>query len=122
MNPPIFAILASSAAVKTILGAPPDMRFYPFGQAVQNALAPYATFQVISNIPENYLGDLPDADDYRVQVDVWAMTQASANDTAQAIRDAVEPHAYMVNGGNTSRDPETGKYRYLLEFQFQERR
>lgn len=122
MMPPIFAILAASSEVTAKLGVVPNMRFYPFGAANQNTLKPYATFQVITNTPENYLGQLPDSDDYRVQVDVWAATQASANDTAQAIRDAVEPHAYMVNAGSTLRDAETGTYRYMMDFQFQEYR
>lgn len=120
--PPVFSAVSASSAVKALIGAPPGMRFFPFGDANQNTAKPYATYQIISGVPENYLGQLPDADGFRIQIDVWAETQASANHVAQAIRDAVEPYAYMVNSGGTSRDPETKTYRYMLDFEFQESR
>lgn len=122
MMPPIFAILDSSAVVRALLGAAPNMRLFPFGEASQNTPRPYATFQVVSGVPENYIGQHPDADSYRVQVDAWAETQVSANQLALAIRDAIEPHAYMVGSGSTTRDPETRAYRYMLDFEFKEYR
>lgn len=119
MMPPVFDALSVSAAVKAKIGTPPSMRLYPFGEADQNTIKPYVTWQLITGIPENYLGQLPDSDSFRVQLDVWAATQASANETALAVRDAIEPHAYMLNSGGTTRDPETRNYRYMLDVEFQ---
>lgn len=118
MIPPVFEVLSASAMVKAHLGTPPSMRLYPFGEATQNTLKPYVTWHLISGIPANYLGQLPDMDDFRVQIDVWALTQASAIAVAQAIRDAVEPHAHIVNAGNTTRDTETKNYRYMIDAEF----
>lgn len=118
MIPPVFDVLSASTTVKSHLGEPPNMRLYPFGEATQNTLKPYATWQLISGVPENYLGNLPDADDYRTQIDVWALTQASALAVAKAIRDAIEPHAHITNAGNTGRDPETKNFRYMLDVEF----
>lgn len=118
MIPPLFQIMSASTAVRAAIGTPPSMRFFPFGEADQNTQKPYVTWQIISGIPENYIGQLPDIDDFRVQIDVWAVTQDSANSVAQAVRDAIEPHAYIVGSGNTTRDPETRAYRYMLDAEF----
>lgn len=118
MIPPLFTVLSGSTAVKAMIGTPPNMRLYPFGQADQNTTKPYVTWQLITGLPANYLGQLPDIDDYRVQVDVWASTQANSIAVATEIRDAVEPHAYMINSGGTHKESETGSYRYMMEFQF----
>lgn len=118
MMPPIFSILSAAAGVTALVGAPPKMRLFPFGEADQNTLKPYISWQLISGLPENYLGQLPDVDHYRTQIDVWAETQASANLVAEAVRDAIEPHAYLVGSGSTLRDPETRCYRYMLDVEF----
>lgn len=118
MIPPVFEVLSASAAVKTYLGTPPNLRLYPFGEATQNTVKPYATWQLISGVPANYLGQLPNMDDYRIQIDIWGQTQASALLVAQAIRDAIEPYAHIVNAGNTTRDTETKNYRYMIDAEF----
>jgi hypothetical protein len=119
MMPPVFEVLSASTAVKAKLGNPPNMRLFPFGEADQNTTKPYVTWQLLTGVPENYLGQLPDADSYRIQLDIWAATQVSANQTAEAVRDAIEPHAYLLNSGGTTRDPETRNYRYMLDVEFQ---
>jgi hypothetical protein len=116
VRPPLHSILFASSEVKALIGTP--IRLYPFGHAVQGVAKPYVTWQSITAIPDNSLNQLPDIDDFRVQVDVWAATEASCYQVAEAVRDAVEPYAQMINSGGTTRDPETGAYRYLLEFQF----
>lgn len=118
MIPPVFEVLSASATVKAHLGTPPKMRLFPFGEATQDTIKPYATWQLISGVPANYLNQRPDMDDFRAQIDVWALTQSSAIAVAQAIRDAIEPHAHIVNAGNTTRDPETKNYRYMIDVEF----
>lgn len=118
MMPPIFEILSDDAGTCTLIGTPPAMRLFPFGEADQNTPKPYVTWQLITGQPENYLGNLPDADHYRVQLDTWADTQASAILVAKTIRDVLEPHGYVVGSGNTPPDPETRCYRYMLDMEF----
>lgn len=117
MIPPIFPILSSDSAVKAILGSNP-VRVYPFGEAEQGVTKPYAVWQNIAGSPENYLGDLPDADSYTAQIDIYADTSGSALDAAMAIRDALEPVAYVTSLGNTSRDSDTRDYRYSMSVDF----
>lgn len=119
MTPALFAFVSASAECRAQLGAPPKMRFYPFGEAPQGVALPYAVWQMIFGTPANYLGQLPDLDGTRVQVDVYGATQAVTQAAAIAIRDALEPHGYLVNFADRARDPVTRNYGYTLDFEFQ---
>lgn len=116
MYPPFFVLCEQSAAVKSLFGASP--RIYPHGQADQNTQKPYCVFQIIGGSPENYLGDLPDMDAFSVQVDVYATTVAAAANGAKAIRDAVEPSAYVVGWRGQFKDPDTNLLRYSFDVDF----
>lgn len=117
MIPPVFPILSTDTALRALLGTNP-VRVFPFGEAPQDVAKPYAVWQNISGSPENYLGDLPDADSYTVQIDVYAADSVSVINSARAIRNALEPVAYVTSLGNTSRDNETRDYHYSLSVDF----
>ena len=68
---------------------------------------PYAVWQVVNGVPENYLAGRPDLDGFTLQVDVYAATGDSARKVRDAIRDAVELEAYVTRWGTEGRDPET---------------
>jgi hypothetical protein len=110
MFPPIFTVCAADPAVTALLGAAP-VRLYPFGEAPQDTVYPYATWQIITGSPDNYLAGRPDADGYTLQVDVYAGTGSAARAVTKALRDAIEPHAYITRWGGEGRDPETKAYR-----------
>ena len=110
MTPPIFPVVAASAAVRAALGTAP-VRFFPFGAAPQDVALPYAVWQTVGGAPENYLGSLPDADVCTVQVDVYAADTDSAGAVMTALRDAIEPHAHITLWLGTTRDPATGRWR-----------
>ncbi len=114
MYPPIFQICAASTAVKAKIGASP-VRLYPFGLAPQGVALPYVVWQPIIGSPENYLGDLPDIDKHSLQIDVYAATETSARDTAKALRDAIEPVAYVVAWRGESTDPDTQNKRFSFD-------
>jgi len=113
MFPPIFEVCAANSAVKMALGNPP--RIYPFGEAEQGTPKPYAVWQTISGSPENYLAQRPDIDSFTLQVDVYAGTAADARTCARAIRDAIEPRAYVVRWNGEMRDPDTKSYRVSFD-------
>ena len=114
MFPPIFAIASASATVKALIGSSP-VRCYPFGSAPQNVALPYVVWQIIAGQPENYIGDTPDLDKYVTQVDVYGLTEASSRAVAQALRDAIEPVAYITAWRGESTDPETLHKRYSFD-------
>lgn len=118
MTPPVFAHVAASADCRSLLGTPPKMRFYPSGEAPQGIAKPYAVWQMIFGNPANYLGQLPDIDGARVQVDVYADSQSSTVESATAIRDALEPYGHMINFADRGRDATTRNYGYMLDFEF----
>lgn len=122
MFPPLFATLFASTAVKAIFGSAP-MRVYPFGEAPAKGetgyAVPYVVFQTITGSPENYLNEAPDLDGWRVQVDVYALTVTAARNGARALRDAVEPVAYVASFNTETWDQPTGLFRYSFDVSFQ---
>lgn len=124
MIPPIFPILSANSAVTALVGAGVNCRVYPFGEGPSPAAYPYVTWQLVAGTPEQYLGDRPDIDDVRVQIDCWGDGRVgqggarSVNAVADAVRNALEPHGYMVDFGSTERDPDTVSYRYRMDFEF----
>lgn len=110
MLPPIFSVCAASPAVTALLGTGP-VRLYPFGDAPQGVVYPYATWQVITGNPENYLAGRPDTDGWTLQLDVYAATGSAATAAMAALRDAIEPHAVITRWGGTERNPDTKAYR-----------
>lgn len=112
MYPPIYEavnIPAVRAVLKTGTG---PLRLYLFGKADQNTPKPYAVWQTAYGSPENYLNQVPDVDSFGVQVDVYADNAASARTVAQALRDAIEPHAHITSWRGDSIDPDTKNFRF----------
>jgi len=114
MYPPIFEVVSADSDVQTNLGVSPT-RFYPFGEAPTGVDKPYAVWQFVTGIPENYINEIPDTDTMSIQVDVFADTALQVRDVAQALRDAVEPHAHVVSWRGESRDPDTRNYRISFD-------
>lgn len=111
MSAPIFVVCSADTGVQALLGDTSGFRLYPFGEAPQGEGKPYAVWQVVYGSPQNYIGGLPDMDSYGIQVDVYAPEAGVARDVAMALRDAIEPHAHIVNWDGESRDPSTRAYR-----------
>lgn len=121
MFPPIFQVCAANAAVKAALGSGP-VRLFPFGEAPQNVAKPYAVWRQFGGLPENYLGQRPDLDTFRLQVDVFGTTGAAATAAAKAIRDAIELRAHITRWGSAERDPSTANYRVSFDVEWLTRR
>lgn len=117
MFPPIFNTLFASTAVKALLGSAP-LRVYVAGEAPQGVAKPYATFQTVSGVPENYLGTRSDMDAYLMQIDIWASTLDSSRDCADAVRTALEAVAYVTAMRETPRDGPTKSFHFSLDVDF----
>lgn len=114
MLPPLFPTCVMSSAVTSLLGESPT-RLYPAGEAPQDGPAPYATYQIASGAPFNYLSGRPDTDATTTQVDIYGRTMAEAHDVYEAIRDAVEPVAYVVAFNLDERDEDTRLWRVSFD-------
>lgn len=125
MLPVILPLLSADPEVTAIIGSNP-VRFYPHGRADQNTPAPYATWFVVSGIPENQLDEVPRVDRFSVQIDCWSDNTgdgaAEVKELATAIRDALEPHAHMTAIAVDGVDPDTKRNRLGLQFTFWEPR
>lgn len=117
MLPPFLPVLKATGAVTSLLGSNP-LRVYGFGRARQNEPLPYAVFQTATGLPENYLGQVPDMDSMTMQFDVYAATTDSALTVAEALRDALEPIAYVTAWRGESKDPDTSHYRFSFDVDF----
>ena len=121
MTPAIFPLVTGSAAATALLGTSPT-RFYPCGEAPENVAKPYATWFVVSGVPENYLDCPPNIDSITVQVDVWADSQTDARDVFEALRKAFEGDAHIMGVGPEGREPDTRLYRHSMTVDFWQER
>jgi len=117
VTPSLFVFVSSSSAVRAKFGSAP-VRVFPFGSAPDKVKLPYAVWQTIGGVPENYISNAPDVDTFVVQLDVYAQTATQAREAAEALRDALEPHGYVILWRGESRDPETNNFRYSFDFNF----
>lgn len=117
----IFPLLFADSPVKALLGSAP-LRVYSWSQAPKDSAVPYATYGVITGLPENYMDSAPDIDHQTVQIDIWAENEDSSLACLSAIRDVLEVHGHMTSFANSEVDPETRLFRTRLEFDFFEDR
>lgn len=117
MYPPLFALLFASAPVKALLGTTP-LRVYAHGEAPDNVAKPYAVWQMIYGLPENYLGSRSDMDVTTSQISVYGDTLSSVRAAASAIRVALEGDSYITALREGPRDPVTKNFRYDLDVDF----
>lgn len=116
---PIYALAAASSTVVGLLktGTGP-LRFYLFGEADQMTVRPYAVWQTVGGSPENYINQRPDADDWAVQVDVYALTASSARTIAFALIESFEGAAYVTSYNGEYKETETKLFRFSMSVDF----
>lgn len=115
MIPPIFAAV-NVPAVKALLktGNGP-LRFWAFGMAPVTPERPYAVWQTVSGSPSNYLGNRPDRDYIRVQVDCYANTMNEARSIADTIILAIETHCNVLGFNPDMQESQTDLYRVSFD-------
>lgn len=116
MYPPIFPAVNASSAVRALLktGSGP-LRFFQFGyNDDQPQTYPYAVWQRVGGAPENYLGDVPEIDNYTIQVDIYGKSADSVRQVAAAVRDSIESVSHITSWLGESRDPDTKNFRFTF--------
>jgi len=111
MTPPIFQVCSQDAGVTALLGNGSSLRLYSFGEAPEGVVKPYAVWQLVKGEPENYLAGRPDMDGFTLQIDAYGKTSTSVRLVRDAIRDAIELHAYITRWGGELRDSTTENFR-----------
>lgn len=115
MTPPVYEILSASAAVTALV---PASRIRGQGYGGETPFAPYITWQLVSGLPENYVGNRPGIDSFRVQIDCWSKSAAQSKAIAAAVRDALETGAVCVAIFGDDYDDEVELYRYGFDWAF----
>lgn len=106
MWPPVYEVLRAASAVTSAVGD----RIGSHGQIEQTAGRPYLTWQVITALPENLLGEAPDIDAVTIQINCLHPTDAGIRALARAVLDAIEPYCHVTGIPIDQRDPETRLY------------
>lgn len=119
--PPIFTIAAGSSNVTSLLGTNPT-RLWPFGFAPQNEERPYAVHQLIYGTPENTLSCPADIDLVGLQIDSYAKNVTASRSVSEALREALEPHSYVVALNGEFWEQNTGLYRVSITLEFWQQR
>lgn len=116
MSVPIFTVCNADTQLLALM---PDadnvLRFYPYGEAPQDVVRPYAVYQEIGGLPENYLHNRPDADNISYQVNIYALTAPKAKEVFEAMREAIEPVAYITRFAGEGKDSITNDYGYSFD-------
>lgn len=111
---PIFPTLKAAAPVTALIGSTP-CRCYPQGEAPQDVVKPYVTYQQIAGSPENYLNENPDIDSATTQIDAYGATLSSARAVFIACRNALQSIGYVVAVREPGKEPETNLYRVSFD-------
>lgn len=114
---PAFRIAAEDLAVTALLGTAP-VRLYPFGEAESTVVKPYAVWQTVYGSPFNLLNEVPREDHWGVQIDCYALTIVGAHAVAKVLREAYEPHGYVVSYNSEFRESDTRLYRVSFTVEF----
>lgn len=118
INTDFFDILNNDNQVKFHLGANP-LRVYPYGTKInKETKKPYAVYGVFNANPYNYLGTRGDMDLNGIQVDIYADTSQKCVLCFEAIRNAIEGKAYLINYSTPDLDIENGLYHTQMEIDF----
>lgn len=111
MIPNIYSWL-NVTAVNNIAGT----RLYPFGDAGDSPTYPYVTWFTPSSGATNYLGEAPNTDNDRVQIDCWAQSQQDAINLASAVRAEMDKYGHQVVMMVHPIDPDTKSYRIQMDY------
>jgi hypothetical protein len=109
IGPAIYSLLSADSRVTAFFGSNP-LRVYPYGSAPQGTQAPYAVWRIVGGTPENSLGDIPTEDTISIQFDVFATSEATANNATQAIRDVIEQSMYVISWNDQGKDFQTNLF------------
>jgi hypothetical protein len=116
MFPPLFETVVADADVQSIFGTTPT-KVYPV-EAPPGVQYPYAVFRTIFGAPENNLGDVPDIDQWVVQVEVYSDSITELRDATESLRDALEPTAHVTAWNGEERDFLTKAFKYSFTVEF----
>ncbi len=112
MIPPFFAQVSGEAAIQNSFGAKP--RIYPL-EAPEKTAVPYAVYDVVS-APENYINQIPDIEQYTLEVFIYARTVDNLTEVAEDLQNIIETFAQIISKSTLGKDKDTKLYGYSIVF------
>lgn len=112
MLPKVYDAIRDWPAALALVGD----RIYRHGSAPQGVTGDRVTWSVPAGDAELVLDTIPDADQFRVQVDCWSQTDAGVEVLASAVRDALAQVAVLVAYVADERDTQTQTFRMSFQY------
>lgn len=113
MEPHVYRWLNTTSVNAFVSG-----RIFGQGHIPDSPTYPYIRYQSVSGASENYLGEAPDTDKERVQVDCWTNDRQQALNLASAVRTELDKHGMQMVKIGPSQDMETKSYRVQFDYSF----
>lgn len=123
----LVARAAAFAGLTGLIGAQPNMRFFPADAAIQSGSRPYVVYQLISAPREHAMGVDPGMVRARFQLTCWGDTSTSARDAGDQVRLCFSRFrgtlvsveildVFVANEQDLGREPDTLYFRRFLDF------
>jgi len=112
MIPPVFSFL-NVAPVNALV----DTRIH-FIDAGDSPTYPYIRWFVPSGAAGNYLGQPPNVDNDRVQIDCFTRDKQQVLDLADAVQSELDRHGHQLVKIVHTIDPDTKSYRVQFDYSF----
>lgn len=111
MIPAIYTALNVSAVTNVATGG------IHYRKAPQGTTDPYIVWMVITDVPSNYLGQVPDRSNFRIQVDIWSRNPATLMTLKDLVRTQLDTKAHQIIGRD-GYDDEVQLHRYTLDYSY----
>lgn len=123
----LIARAAATGGLTALIGAQPNMRFYPPDSAPQNPTLPYVAYHLISGPRVHAMGSDPGVAHPRFQFSCWGLTNADAKNLALQVMacfsrwrgivatvDVLD--AFLEDEHDMGRDAVTKRYHRAVDF------
>jgi hypothetical protein len=113
MLPPVLAVLEGWATLTARVGS----NIFQ-GLIDEDVTGDRCVWSVISQVPENLLGEAPQEDSQLIQLDGYSSDKTRAHLIGEALRDAMESVTYVVSGPVYSYESDTKLHRWRVDASF----
>lgn len=118
MNQFIFNLFYLNEELKKLLTKDGVTKVYSAGLAPLNVTSPYVTWQRISNVPTNTIGNKRVNERSRVQFDIYSNDERQVLEIQKLLNDQITRVGFILSSAGPTRENETKHYRIIQDVNF----
>lgn len=118
MNQLIFNLFYQDDDLKKILTDDGTTKVFSGGLAPLNTSSPYVTWQIISKVPTQTIGNKIKNNRSRIQFDIYSDDQEQALNIQALLNQRLQRIGYVLSSFGPLREPETKHYRISQDVSF----